>query len=42
LKSLEKDGLIIRSKKHVGIPDWQALRDIAGFNELYLHLDQAA
>ena len=42
LKSLERDGLIVRSKKHVGIPDWQALRDIAGFNELYLHLDQAA
>lgn len=42
LRALEADGLIVRHKRHVGIPDWERLRDISGFNELYLHLDQAA
>jgi CRP-like cAMP-binding protein len=42
LKALEADGLIIRDKRFVGIPDWERLRDLSGFNELYLHLDQAA
>jgi CRP-like cAMP-binding protein len=42
LKGLEADGLIIRHKRHVGIPDWERLRDLSGFSELYLHLDQAA
>jgi CRP-like cAMP-binding protein len=42
LKALEADGLITREKKHIGIPDWERLRDLSGFNELYLHLDQVA
>ena len=40
LKSLEREGLIRRDKRHIGIPDWKKLRTVAGFSELYLHLDQ--
>jgi len=42
LKVLEAEGLIVRSKRFIKIPDWERLRDMSGFNELYLHLDQAA
>jgi CRP-like cAMP-binding protein len=41
LRDLDREGLIRRSKRHIHIPDWEALRRIGGFNELYLHLDQA-
>lgn len=41
LRSLELDRLVLRRKRFVGIPDWERLRDVAGFNEIYLHLDQA-
>lgn len=42
LKALEAEGLIVRNKRFIKIPDWERLRDVSGFNELYLHLDQAA
>jgi DNA-binding transcriptional regulator YhcF (GntR family) len=42
LKVMETDGLIRRDRRFVYIPDWERLREVAGFNELYLHLDQAA
>ena len=42
LKNLKEEGLITRDKRHIGIPDWKKLRRVAGFNELYLHLDQVA
>ncbi len=42
LKALEAAGLIARNGRSVSIPDWQRLREAAGFSELYLHLDQAA
>ena len=42
LKSLQADGLLIRNGRAITIPDWERLRDESGFNELYLHLDQAA
>lgn len=42
LKALESDGLIRRHKRFIEIPDWERLRAVSGFNELYLHLDQAA
>ena len=42
MKSLEREGLIEREKRFVKIPDWERLRDLAGFSELYLHLDQVA
>lgn len=40
LKLLEGQNLILRHKRFVEIPDWQRLREMSGFNELYLHLDQ--
>ncbi len=42
LKALESEHLIEREKRFVRLPDWDRLRDVAGFNELYLHLDQVA
>ena len=42
LKALEVEGLIVRNKRFIKIPDWEWLRDLSGFNDLYLHLDQAA
>lgn len=42
VKLLEKEGLIERERRFVRVPDWSALRNVAGFNELYLHLDQVA
>jgi CRP-like cAMP-binding protein len=40
LKSLAAEKLIRRNRKSVNIPNWERLRDVAGFSELYLHLDQ--
>ena len=40
LKSLADDGLIVRERRFIRIPDWEKMRAIAGFNETYLHLDQ--
>jgi CRP-like cAMP-binding protein len=40
LRELDRAGLIERNKRSVRVPDWNALREVAGFNELYLHLDQ--
>jgi CRP-like cAMP-binding protein len=42
LKTLERDGLISRHKRHISIPDWEQLRRVGGFSEIYLHLDQVA
>ena len=42
LKRLDEEGLIARFRRHVTIPDWGKLRDVAGFSEIYLHLDQVA
>ena len=41
LRDLDREGLIQRNRRFIRIPDWEALRRIGGFNELYLHLDQA-
>lgn len=41
LRELDREGLIRREKRFVYTKDWEALRRIGGFNELYLHLDQA-
>jgi len=40
LMALAREGLIARAKRHVRIPDWERLRRVAGFSEVYLHLDQ--
>jgi CRP-like cAMP-binding protein len=42
LKRLTADHLIKRKRRFVSIPDWERLRSVAGFSELYLHLDQVA
>jgi CRP-like cAMP-binding protein len=40
LRALAREGLIERDKRFVVIPKWEALRRVAGFSEIYLHLDQ--
>jgi CRP-like cAMP-binding protein len=42
LKAMAEEGLIQRDRRFVIIPDWEKLREVAGFSELYLHLDQVA
>lgn len=39
LKELAIDGLIVRRERLVEVPDRAKLNKIAGFNDLYLHLD---
>ena len=39
LKSLEAEGLIVRSKRSVSFPDWKRLRAVGDFNQRYLHLE---
>lgn len=41
LRDLNMEGVVIRHKRYIEVPDWTRLKKIAGFNELYLHLDQA-
>lgn len=38
IRGLEADGLIVRSKRDVTFPDWERMRDLADFNDRYLHL----
>jgi CRP-like cAMP-binding protein len=40
LMTLEREGLVRRQKRFISIPDWEKLKQAAGFSELYLHLDQ--
>ena len=40
LRDLDREQLIVREKRLVRVPSWEALRRVGGFNELYLHLDQ--
>jgi CRP-like cAMP-binding protein len=40
LKRLSAEHLIKRNRRFISIPDWERLRSVAGFSELYLHLDQ--
>jgi CRP-like cAMP-binding protein len=42
LKAMDAEGLIKRERRFILIPDWERLRAVAGFSELYLHLDQVA
>ncbi|PTW47914.1 CRP-like cAMP-binding protein [Sphingomonas faeni] len=41
LKSLSNDGLITQSGRGVTFPDWDRLKDEAGFNTRYLHMSQS-
>lgn len=40
LKSMEAAGLITRRRRFVEIPSWERLREVSGFDQLYLHLDR--
>lgn len=40
LKRLEDAGLIVRARRMLRLPDFAALKWVAGFNPLYLHLAQ--
>ena len=42
LRSLEADGLIMRSKREISFPDWKRLREVGDFNQSYLHLERQA
>lgn len=42
LRELDHEGVVVRHKRFIEVPDWEKLRKIAGFNELYLHLDLMA
>ena len=42
LKGLDKEGLIVRHQRFVAVPDRKRLDAVAGFNELYLHLNLLA
>ena len=38
LKTLEAEGLILRTKRSISFPDWPRLRSVGDFNQRYLHL----
>jgi CRP-like cAMP-binding protein len=38
LKALEVSGLIRRNKREIAFPSWNTLREVADFNQRYLHL----
>ena len=38
IRALELDGLLVRSKRELTFPDWERMRDMADFNDRYLHL----
>lgn len=39
LKLLEAEGLITRNRRSIAFPDWEKIREVADFNDRYLHLD---
>ena len=39
LKLLESEGLIVRNRRSISFPDWDRMREVADFNERYLHLE---
>jgi CRP-like cAMP-binding protein len=41
LRSLAEDGLVHRDKRYLSFTDWNAIKTVADFSALYLHLDQA-
>ena len=42
IKALESEGLLSRSHRSVRVADWERLRDVAEFDDLYLHLGRQA
>ena len=41
LKSLEREGLITRSRRSLSFPDWRRLREVADFSSRYLHINES-
>ena len=39
LKALEAEGLITRTKRNIGFPNWERMREVGDFNQRYLHLE---
>ncbi len=39
LKALDAEGLITRTKRNIGFPDWERMRHVGDFNQRYLHLE---
>jgi CRP-like cAMP-binding protein len=39
ITALEAQGFIARDKRRIQFPDWRRMRDIADFNQRYLHLE---
>ena len=37
IRALELDGLLVRTKRELSFPDWERMRDMADFNDRYLH-----
>jgi CRP-like cAMP-binding protein len=42
LQQLRAEGLIVLKGKHLSIPDWEALKQVAGFDPAYLHVNRRA
>ena len=40
IKQLEAEGLIVRDKRWISFPNWEALRRVGDFSSRYLHLTQ--
>ena len=40
LQELRSAGLILSKGTQITIPDWDRLKDVAGFDPLYLHLEK--
>lgn len=40
LKALQAEGLIVRNKRDIAFPNWEQMRNVADFNQRYLHLDR--
>ncbi|WP_328597942.1 Crp/Fnr family transcriptional regulator [Croceibacterium soli] len=41
LKALVADGILHRDKRYISFTDWNRTKEVADFNALYLHLEQA-
>ena len=42
LRELDEEGVVIRHKRYIEVPNWEKMRKIGGFSDLYLHLDLVA
>lgn len=42
LRELDDEGVVIRHKRFIEVPNWEKLRKIGGFSDLYLHQELVA